>query len=147
MSKRRTAPSIDDYRARIRRAGLRSTTSRVAVLQRLDAAGKPMTHAELAEELGLKGFDRATVYRNLADLTEAGLVTRSELGDHVWRFEVRREGLPHTLDHPHFVCLDCGSVACLSDVKIDIRPSPGSKQSVIGQLTEVLLKGRCERCV
>lgn len=147
MSKRRTAPTVDDYRDRIRRAGLRSTTSRVAVLQRLDAAGKPMTHAELADELGRQGFDRATVYRNLADLTEAGLVTRSELGDHVWRFEARREGLPHTLDHPHFVCLDCGSVTCLSDVQIDIRPSPGSKRSVIGQLTEVLLKGRCERCV
>ncbi|MCL6502172.1 MAG: transcriptional repressor [Pirellulales bacterium] len=147
MSKPQPAPTPDEVRARIRRAGLRSTASRVAVLQRLEAAGRPVTHAELAEELGRQGFDRATVYRNLADLTEAGLVTRSELGDHVWRFEARREGLPHTLDHPHFVCLDCGSVACLSDVQIQIQPAPGSKRSVIGQLTEVLLKGRCGRCV
>ena len=119
----------------------------MAVLQRLDHAKAPLSHAELADALAPLRMDRATVYRNLIDLTEKGLVTRSELGDHVWRFEARREGKSHVTDHPHFVCLACGEVSCLDEVHVDISPSPGSKRSVIGELTEVLLKGRCERCV
>jgi Fur family ferric uptake transcriptional regulator len=134
-------------RQRIRRSGLRSTAARLAVLQELERQPSPVTHGELAEVLVPQGFDRATVYRNLMDLTEAGIVARNELGDHVWRFEVRAEGKPHEEYHPHFVCVDCGEVTCLGDTDVRVSPAPGSKKSVIGELTEVLLKGRCGRCV
>jgi Fur family ferric uptake transcriptional regulator len=103
----------------------------------------------VAEALSDRGFDRATIYRNLTELTESRLVSRVELGDHVWRFEVKR---PHTgkkaggndaEHHPHFLCTACGEVSCLDDVSIDISPK---KNSVIRAVTEVLLKGRCENC-
>ncbi|MDB5341163.1 MAG: perR [Planctomycetaceae bacterium] len=138
--------SLPEVRQRIREAGLRSTTARIAVMQRLESATSPITHAEIAIDLVPQGFDKATVYRNLIDLTDAGLVTRSEHGDHVWRFELRSESEHHDNDHPHFLCLDCGEVSCLSDVTVTINPAPGSKKSSIGQLTEVLLKGHCGRC-
>ena len=38
-----------------------------------------------------KGIDKATAFRNLNDMTDAGLLRRTELGDHVWRFELRRQ--------------------------------------------------------
>jgi Fe2+ or Zn2+ uptake regulation protein len=76
----------------IRAAGLRSTSSRVAVLRYLMGAEQPVSHANLVEALADEGFDRATIYRNLMDLTEVALLTRSDLGDHVWRFELRRDG-------------------------------------------------------
>ena len=145
--KKKTAPPLEELRTRIRSTGLRSTTARIAVLQRLEESTTPLSHAELADELVPQGYDRATVYRNLMDLTEAGLVARTELGDHVWRFELRHAGQEHAIEHPHFVCLTCGEVTCLADVSVDISPSPGSKRSVIGELTEVLLKGHCGRCV
>jgi Fur family transcriptional regulator, ferric uptake regulator len=147
MSKSPSIASRDELRNRLRGAGLRSTLARVAVLEQLDAAAGPLSHAELADVLVPQGFDRATVYRNLIDLTEAELVSRAELGDHLWRFETRRAGGEHSAQHPHFVCVDCGEVSCLADINVDISPSPGSKRSVIGELTEVLLKGRCGRCV
>jgi hypothetical protein len=31
-------------------------------------------------------------------------------------------------------------------VSINIKPAPGSKQSRIGKITEVLLKGHCGQC-
>lgn len=139
-------PSIADLRARIRAAGLRSTTARIAVLQALDAATTPVTHADLATLLVPQGFDKATVYRNLMDLTEAGMVARSELGDHVWRFELRRETSEHSGDHAHFLCLDCGEVSCLADVDISISPQTGHDRALVGEVTEILLKGHCERC-
>ena len=85
-------------------------------------------------------------YRNLMDLAEAGIVSRAELGDHVWRYEVRREGHEHSAEHPHFVCVDCGEVTCLTETSVDITPTPGTKKSSIGSLTEVLLKGHCGKC-
>jgi Fur family ferric uptake transcriptional regulator len=140
-----TELALDKVRARLRQAGLRCTAARLWVMQRLIEATSPLTHADVVETLASKGFDRATIYRNLLELTEAGLVSRIELGDHVWRFELKRHGKA-TPDHPHFVCVDCGEVSCLPAVSVDIKPSPGSKASSISQVTEVLLKGRCGNC-
>ena len=108
-------------------------------------ATSPVTHAEVAETLASKGFDRATIYRNLVELTEAGLLSRIEVGDHVWRFELKGTG-KQKREHPHFVCITCGEVSCLPSVSVNITPSPGTKRSSIGKVTEVLLKGRCGNC-
>lgn len=143
----------DAVRHRIREAGLRCTAARVAVLGHLETASGPRTHAEVSEALDELGFDRATIYRNLTELTEAKLVARVELGDRVWRFEATGSGGGHHEDdHPHFVCTTCGEVSCLDDVQVAIRPkTPSGKagrrdRQGIGSVTEILLKGHCEQC-
>jgi Fur family transcriptional regulator, ferric uptake regulator len=155
-------PSLDAAKARLREAGLRCTAARLAVLAHLMEATGPKTHAEVSDSLTDRGFDRATIYRNLTELTEATIVSRVELGDHVWRFELRRGG-DHGQEHPHFLCTACGEVSCLDDVNVAITPKPGvaaaakpkskaqrgrpnSGQVTIGTVTEVLLKGRCDNC-
>ena len=75
MAKRERAPGpakTADIRAGLRAAGIRSTSARVAVLQVLHRLRSPVSHAELAAHDELAGFDRATVYRNLIDLADAG---------------------------------------------------------------------------
>ncbi|MFM8985465.1 MAG: Fur family transcriptional regulator [Planctomycetia bacterium] len=154
---RKTAPCADAARAAIRGAGLRCTAARLAVLEHLVTARGPRTHAEVATALADRGFDRATIYRNLTELTEARLVSRMELGDHVWRFELRRPGGQggRPGEHPHFVCDTCGTVSCLEGVEVAITPKPratrvgGSPQAGgrrIGAVREVLLKGQCPQC-
>lgn len=146
MTKRRPpGPTTSDLQARLRGAGLRCTGGRLAVLRALEAAKMPVTHAELAAELVPLGYDKTTVYRNLTDLAEAGLVVRNELGDHLWRFELRRPNAEHG-EHPHFLCTTCGEVRCLSDTNVSIDP-PRGRQAAIGKITEVLLKGQCGKCV
>lgn len=145
MQKRSSSVSdIAELQNLLRRAGLRATTARVAVLQRLRTAKTPLSHAELADELTPVGLDKATVFRNLSDLTEAGLVVRTELGDHVWRFEIGDKEHSETGMHPHFVCVTCGSVTCLGGVKLPPALSLRGKQ--IGSVTEILLRGRCKSC-
>ena len=90
--------------------------------------------------LANSGVELAKAYAILDD------VSRTELGDHVWRFEMRRPGHDHDNEHPHFVCVDCGEVSCLPDVQVNISPSPGTKRSGISDVTEVLLRGHCGRC-
>ncbi|MGE0823597.1 MAG: Fur family transcriptional regulator [Candidatus Binatia bacterium] len=147
MKRQQVPSSINQLRSLIRAAGLRSTTPRVAVLQHLQGVATPMSHAEIVEALEDKGFDRATIYRNLIDLTEVGLLLRTDVGDHVWRFEPRREGEGrHPSEHPHFMCTDCGEVACLPGVNVRISPAQGVPRSLTSKQVAVQLKGLCDRC-
>jgi Fur family ferric uptake transcriptional regulator len=145
-------PAQAAVRDRIRAAGLRCTAARVVVLEHLIAARGPKTHAEVSEALESAGFDRATIYRNLTELTEARLLSRVQLGDRVWRFELARPaavGSPSG-GHPHFVCTGCGEVSCLDDVQVAITPAATRrgkhKPRGIRSVTEVLLRGRCDHC-
>jgi Fur family transcriptional regulator, ferric uptake regulator len=95
-------------RSKISSVGLRSTAPRVAVLEHLQSATTPLSHGEIFDALVDQGFDRATIYRNLADLTEAELLSRTDVGDHVWRFEQRRDGPRGAApEHP----ISCVSIA------------------------------------
>lgn len=147
MANRQSAGKVDvaELQALLRGAGLRSTAARMAVLQRLRRATSPLSHAELADQLMPLGFDKATIFRNLADLTDAGLVVRAELGDHVWRFEVRDQHHREDGQHPHFVCIDCGSVTCLDQTPLEKQLKSVNDQ--VGRVTEILLRGHCNNCL
>ena len=146
VKKRQAQPKLADLQERLRAAGLRSTGPRVAVLRVLEATPTPLSHAELVEALGDAGFDRATLYRNLTDLAEAGLVVRSDLGDHVWRFELKREGEAHPATHPHFTCVDCGTIECLPPEVVRLQPSRKVPQALGSEAVEIHLRGRCDDC-
>ena len=135
---------VELIRALIRNAGSRATPARIAVMQKLRAATSPMTHAGIAELLVPLGFDKATVFRNLSDLTDIDLVARTELGDRVWRFESIDPDDPDKSSHPHFVCTACGLVQCLEPMEF----TSGSKRKAgaIGKITDILLKGECADC-
>ena len=139
--------SAETLRTHIRGAGLRATAPRIAVLKSLGARPKPASHAELAGELAHEGWDRATIYRNLIDLTEAGLVRRTDLGDHTWRFELKRaDGGHRSGDHPHFMCDRCGGVVCLPGESVQVRTTRRSPKALLRNEFEVQLKGLCDRC-
>jgi len=140
------SPALAELREVLRKAGLRSTGPRIAVLRWLSRSSSPVSHPELFEALAAEGFDRATLYRNLVDLAEANIVRRTDLGDHVWRYELRSlEG--HVVEHPHFVCTDCGEVACLPGVAVKIVTSgTETPRSVRTRKVAVQLSGRCNEC-
>lgn len=139
---------IQDFQSLLRSCGLRSTRPRLAVIEYFHAHPGANSHAELFTALGDKGLDRATIYRILIDLADAGILSRTDLGDHVWRFELRKgvRGTTHTEDHPHFVCVDCGTVACLPGVSLKVDGEVKAPRSVAKNKVEVQLKGRCDKC-
>jgi Fur family ferric uptake transcriptional regulator len=137
--------SVQQAREALRGAHLRSTASRVAVYQYVAAAHKPLSHADVSEALVPEGYDKSTLYRCLVELADAGLLARLDAGDHAWRFELKDGEEEHGTEHPHFVCVDCGKVTCLTDVEVKI--SPPKKTSPMGDVTEIFLKGHCKECV
>jgi Fur family ferric uptake transcriptional regulator len=138
--------AVEGHAAAIRGVGLRVTQPRVAVLAVLSKASRPLSHGDLVDALGGQGFDRVTLYRNLNDLAEAGMVRRTEVGDRVWRFELKPDNATHAGHHPHFTCTDCGSVSCLPDKAIKIAVTGRLPRSVRERSVEVTLRGLCDRC-
>jgi Fur family ferric uptake transcriptional regulator len=136
--------NLDELRTAVRATGLRATPSRLAVLDLLRAGESPMSHADVADRLASHAWDRATIYRNLTDLAEAGLLRRTDVGDHVWRFEAvsdRHEASAH----PHFVCTECGSVECLPEIELAVRRAKAPR-AVKQRQVEVQVRGLCDAC-
>jgi Fur family ferric uptake transcriptional regulator len=125
--------------------GLRVTRQRTAILAALLRTKRACSHGELAALLAPAGLDRVTVYRTLLSLTEAGVLVKTQLGDAVWRFDVKHgasAGKPHTA-HPHFVCNSCGDVACLpaDAVAVAVKARAGRRR-----VAEIQLRGTCGDC-
>jgi Fur family ferric uptake transcriptional regulator len=111
----------------------------------LRTAARPLSHADVIESLAGEPFNRTTLYRNLVDLAEAGLARRVDHGDRTWRFE-SEDGAHSVLEHPHFVCRDCGQVLCLDGVAIRIERSRGLPRAVRTREVEVHVRGLCDDC-
>ena len=92
--------SLELVKQAIRGRWLRATPARIAALHLLRRLPSPLTRSEVTERLAGSGVDRVTVFRNLNDLVEAGLLCGAELGDHVWRFEAIDLNSGHGSAHP-----------------------------------------------
>lgn len=131
----------DDLRQLLVDNGIRVTGQRLAILHALSKLRIPTSHPELTERLAGPGLDRATIYRNLLSLTEAGLLVRTHLGDNVSRFELPSAESSEHNAHPHFVCNDCGEVTCLPRSAVALRA-----EATRNEVAEIQLRGRCAAC-
>jgi Fur family ferric uptake transcriptional regulator len=155
--------------AALRRRGERVTPARCAVLRVIDAADRSDEHLT-AEQVGARvgafepSIHRATVYRTLTSLTDAGLLSHVHLGgsgtvyhlvdDAEEQDEAYAAGPapapsahPHPHDHAHVQCVSCGKV-------VDVPPDAlaGVAQRLEAELgfhldtAHAALLGRCADC-
>ncbi|MBN1808569.1 MAG: transcriptional repressor [Planctomycetes bacterium] len=129
--------------AALREAGLRVTRQRMKAMAAIGSAGRPVCAREVLESIGGGGIDRATVYRAVRDLEEAGLIHHS--------YSVGRTSYYESADHcgedachPHFRCRKCGKTSCLYDAVVGGQLSipPGYKV----ERRKMLLIGLCPAC-
>ena len=147
IDKMTSNPSALELRDVLRAAGMRATAARIAVLKLLKQSNTPLSHAEVVGQLQQDGFDRATLYRNLVDLADSPLARRSDLGDHVWRFEAVGDGEHKKNGHPHFVCSDCGIVECLPTEAIAVQSNLKAASKLGRAGVEIQIRGICDECV
>ena len=136
----------EEVRGLLKERGLRATAPRVAVLVLLHETAAPVSHEQVMALLPDVGFDKATIWRVLADLAEQGLLRRMDLGDRTWRYELRDACRAVADDHAHFLCEDCGNVACLPS--LELRDSEGQLPAELrGTTFRVRILGQCAECV
>lgn len=98
--------SVDSVIAFLRSRGSRVTSSRRILLEVLFMASGHMSAEELAEAVQVRAPDvhLSTIYRNLEELEQVGVISHSHLGHGPSSY------LLATHAHAHFVCADCGKM-------------------------------------
>jgi Fur family peroxide stress response transcriptional regulator len=134
----------DAMLAKLKRAGLKLTPQRMAIVRELAGDCTHPTAQELFERLrpAFPTMSFATVYNTLDALAKLGLVGSLRLGSAV-RFD------PNTALHHHVVCDACGAVVDLPAAP----PSPSLKKSIEEasgfeiRAEERTYRGLCSRCI
>lgn len=107
---------LDDF---IRRKHLRRTPQRDAIVRLAFSGNEHFTADELFERIRHTDArsSRATIYRTLSLLVEAGLLREIDLGGDQTTYD------PNFLDRPthnHLVCIDCGRIVEFEDSHLEI---------------------------
>jgi Fur family peroxide stress response transcriptional regulator len=121
--------------------GLRCTPQRYAVTAFLmEHHGHP-TAAEIFE--GVNRLDprssRATIYKSLRDLVQAGLVREVAVEGRSARFDATG------MRHHHFICDHCGKVEDLEWYDVP-KPRAGALEQRILRECELIFRGLCAKC-
>lgn len=98
---------IDTTASRLAAAGERVTQQRLVVAETLARAGRQLTAGELYERVrrAQPSLGRATVFRTVERLVEAGVARRLELDGHVYAYVACQPE-----HHHHLSCTSCGRV-------------------------------------
>ncbi|MFZ4720302.1 MAG: Fur family transcriptional regulator [Ilumatobacteraceae bacterium] len=126
---------------------LRLTANRRAVLAVLEHAERPLTTEEVAAQAAVPV---STVYRNLAELVDAGVAVRVAGAGGGDRHELAEAYSDH--HHHHLVCTECGIVT-------DFTPSRALERLIDKEIGGILgatgfqvehhvfdVRGRCRAC-
>ena len=121
--------------------GLRCTPQRYSVMAFLiDHPGHP-TAAEIFE--GVNRLDprssRATIYNNLRDLVQAGLVREVAVEGRAARFDAKG------MRHHHFICDRCGEVDDIEWYDVP-KPTSGALGERVLRECELIVRGLCSKC-
>jgi Fur family ferric uptake transcriptional regulator len=102
-----------DKSALLRKAGLKVTKARLAILDLLAREHGPFTIDEMREHLSRrKSFGRCdlvTIYRCISKFESLGMISRCDFGDGVLRYELVH-GDHH---HHHIICRSCKKIEAL----------------------------------
>ncbi len=124
-------------------AKLRATNQRKVVLGLLIEKASPLSHSEISSTL-TEPLDKVTLYRTLQTMTASGIVHQVQGLDGVWRFcahDPESKGCPG--DHPHFLCLHCGKMICLTNQRLPRVEVPDG-MTVEGK--QLVVYGCCSEC-
>jgi Fur family transcriptional regulator, ferric uptake regulator len=100
---------------RLRSAGQRYTGHRRRLVELLEDARHPMSIPDILS--GASDLKQSSVYRNLADLEQAGVVRRVSTEEEFGRYELAEDLIGH---HHHLVCTNCGTIRDV-DVPPDVE--------------------------
>src|SRR6059036_2220924 len=122
-------------------SGLRCTSQRYAVMAFLMEHNRHPTALEIFEAVNRLDprSSRATIYNNLRDLVQAGLVREVAVEGRAARFDAKG------MRHYHFICDRCGNVEDVDWYDVP-RPAAASLGRRVLRECELIFRGFCARC-
>ncbi|MDT8376695.1 MAG: transcriptional repressor [Mariprofundaceae bacterium] len=122
---------------------MKLTAHRETILKFINASNAHWDAEELARALADSGkaIGIATVYRGLAALDEAGLISSVQLGDR------KRYECAEKTHHDHLVCTECGAIEEFVQTKIERLQEQVARENgfkITGH--QLLIFGLCGAC-
>lgn len=141
---KREMTKIDQAMVTLKEHGLKKTNKREKLLTFLATKNRYVAAKEVQEymegEFGSISFD--TIYRNLHDFSEIGLLEETDLnGEMKFRFHCCQDKNHH---HHHFICTVCGKTQELDLCPMDFFKGQLPGCTIEGHRFEIL--GRCADC-
>lgn len=130
-------------KALLKKASLRQTAPRQAVLQALICADNPITQERITDFLSDEAPNKVTIYRVLECLIEKGIVHNAFTKDRTAFFELAHN-CGKVQCHPHFTCNNCQRTICMTNVTMPIAEIAEKGFSLLHQKVE--LEGICPQC-
>ena len=122
---------------------IRKTKSVEVLLNEFNNNSSAISVTKLVTKLNSR-FNKTTIYRVLDKLEDDG-VLHSFLGKNGLKWYAKCNGCSadkHKDLHPHFQCLDCGKVDCLS---FNIEIPKISNRKI--EFSQFLIQGQCDECL
>lgn len=135
-------PRVAAMRLRLTQAGYRLTSARLAVMEVLAEGLVHPTAENVHERVRGQRASRASVYRSLAALEQAGAVRRVNVTNAPARFEMIGMGEQSKRPDWHMVCQECGRVADIDGAELAALRKAGKALTQC----QVRLRGICRRC-
>lgn len=139
-----TSDTYTNYRDILAASGLRVTPQRLLVMQIVDEGHGHLT----ADAIGARIRERfpaihqGTIYRALALLREAGLVSETHLSDRAAVYE-----LVGTRPHHHLVCDRCGGITEIDDAPVAaLRADLAQRFGFHARTDHMAIAGLCRDC-
>jgi Fur family ferric uptake transcriptional regulator len=129
----------------LRQSGRTFTSQRRLILEEVLAEPDHFDAEQLAERLRRRGSgaSRATLYRTLAHLEQAGFLRRVGLD----AGHAHYEPIPGARHHEHLVCERCGAVVEVSDPTLERRIGEFTRRAGFqGRRHDLLVVGLCPKC-
>ena len=136
---------IERFREHLRNTNLPVTSQRMRIARILFDTHRHVSADEIMERLRTEGeaVGKATVYRTLGLLVEAGLVREHDFGEGFRRYEPN----PTRPHHEHLVCTECGKVIEFEAPEIErIETEIADRHHFLPDHHKVEIYGLCEEC-
>lgn len=133
------SPLFDKVILRLRASKLKVTPIRKAMLGFLCDQHGPFRIEEIHKKTGA---DLVTVYRNVASLEEAGLITKVDFRDNTVRYELRDPDA----HHHHVVCKSCDQVDEVDLCAFEFMDKQLTKMGYTGVEHSLSFFAICPRC-
>ncbi|NQW19827.1 MAG: transcriptional repressor [Chloroflexi bacterium] len=121
--------------------GLRKTATRSTIVARIETANDAFTAEQLCRDL--PGVGRATVYRTIRHLVDAGALCKLPILDGAPMYSIAR--VEH---HHHTICSKCGTIGEFRDSTVErVMRSLGKEidGDIVGHRMEIFIT--CNRCL
>ena len=139
--------SIDQALETLKANGLKYTKKRAAMISYLATSNRYVPARELHQFMSEEypGLSYDTIYRNLHDFSEIGILEETELnGEMKFRFHCCVHSGDEHHHHHHFICTSCGKTKELTLCPMDFFQDQLPGCTIESHRFEIF--GRCEDC-